>query len=116
MSYDTTVDIESVLAEVRQPVRQYSLKHKHEPGQPESNHTSLPKTILETEDLQVKERSIHNVCVGLVSPAQQTLGTACDVESTKNDSDHHQSIWPPVNMQSLGCRGKLSDVEETSQQ
>lgn len=63
MSYDTAVDIESVLAEVRQPVRQYSLKH--DPGQPESyNHTSLKKKLLETEDLQMKETSIQDeVCM-----------------------------------------------------
>lgn len=50
MSYETAVDIESVLAEVRQPVRQYSIKH--DPGQPESYHHASLKKNPGTEDLR----------------------------------------------------------------
>ena len=46
------VDIESVLAEVRQPVRQYSIKH--DLGQPESYHHASLKKDLGTEDLKAE--------------------------------------------------------------
>ena len=50
---------------------------------------------------------------------QQTLGSGSDGESSdraKNDSTLHQSTRPPVSVQSLGCHGRLSDMQETSQQ